>query len=87
MTRQTSTILGLHLRHGLRASVLTADEQDDVKVNMRGSLRGVVSSLLKDVQYVPDLGGLAGCDEHRIGLRLEKLIIALCLRILQIIFK
>ena len=38
----------------------------DVKVNMRDSSGHVVASMLKDVQYVPDLGRRAGCDEHRL---------------------
>ena len=43
-----------------------AEGVGDVKVNMRDSFGGVVSSLLKDVQYVPDLGRRAGCDQHRL---------------------
>ncbi len=35
----------------------------DVKVNMRDLSGEVVASLLKDVQYIPDLGRRAGCDE------------------------
>ena len=33
---------------------------------MRDSIGQVVSSLLKDVHHVPDLGRRAGCDEHRL---------------------
>ena len=34
----------------------------DVKVNMRDLSGQVVASLLKDVQYVLDIGRRAGCD-------------------------
>ncbi len=43
-----------------------AEGVGEVKVNMRDMFGQVVSSLLKDVHYVPDLGRRAGCDEHRL---------------------
>ncbi len=43
-----------------------AEGVGDIKVNMRDSFGQVVSSLLKDVHYVPDMGRRAGCDEHRL---------------------
>ena len=42
-----------------------AEGVGDVKVNMRDSFGQVISSLRKDVHYVPDLGRRAGFDEHR----------------------
>ncbi len=33
---------------------------------MRDSTGKVFSSLIKDVQYVPNLGRRAGCDDHRL---------------------
>ncbi len=37
-----------------------AEGVGDVKVNMRDSFGQVVSSILKDIHYVPDLGRRAG---------------------------
>jgi hypothetical protein len=43
-----------------------AEGVGNVKVIMRDSSGKEFSSLIKDVQYVPDLGRRAGCDEHRL---------------------
>jgi hypothetical protein len=44
-----------------------AEGVGDVKINMRDLSAQAVASLIKDVQYVPDLGRRADCDEHRIS--------------------